>query len=65
MEEDQIESFPTDGAYNAAEDITETQEPRDIPVTPHSAENLVDNGLKCECGVSVIRFRYMLRRVVN
>jgi hypothetical protein len=65
MEEDQIESFPTDGAYNAAEDIMETQEPRDIPVTPPSAENQIDNGLKCECGVSVTRYGDIFRRVVN
>ena len=64
-EEDQIESFLTDGAQNVAEDIMDTQEPRDIPATPQSADNLVDNGLKCECGVPVIRYRYILPSVVN
>lgn len=62
--EDQIESFPIDGAYDAAEDIMETQEPNDISVPSQSAQNLVDNGLNCECGVSVIRLRH-LSGVVN
>ena len=57
MEEDQIESFNVDGVQNVAEDIIVTQETRTVSGTAQSIENMVDNGLNCECGVSVIRPR--------
>jgi hypothetical protein len=57
LEEDQIESFNVDGVLNVAEDIIVTQETRAVSRTAQSVENLVDNGLNCECGVSVIRRR--------
>jgi hypothetical protein len=55
MDQDSIQSFTPRGIDDAIEDIVSTQDSAPIGKSQKRklADNVIDNGLDCECGVSV------------
>ena len=53
MDQDPISSFGQSGAEGATEDSLTTPKASMVMQEEKDEENLIDNGLNCECGISV------------
>jgi hypothetical protein len=54
MVEDSIASFERSGAESATEDISTTPQASVAAEEAGNTERITDNGLDCECGITVI-----------